>query len=394
MTASNVGQLGDVATFIRGITYKPADVRSDGDADAIACMRTKNIQADLDDDDLVLIPKALAKAEKILRHGDILVSSANSWNLVGKCSWVPDLPYTATFGGFTSVLRADPKKVHPRYLYRWFATERVQRLARSFGQQTTNISNLNHSRCLDLEIPLPPLDEQRRIAAILDKADAMRRKRKCALELLDGLTQSIFLEMFESAEGRYCELKDAVRPGTIITYGIVQAGPEVPGGVPYIRTGDIVGGAIRQSDLRRTAPEIAAKFGRSRVDAGDIVMSIRATVGTTAVVPKALAGANLTQGTARIAPGNEVTLEYMLSYLRSETTQRWISAQVKGATFLEITLGRLRELPFFIPPMELQAEFSRRVARAHQPLTTAREQYDHLSRLFSSLQHRAFTGQL
>ena len=48
-------------------------------------------------------------------------------------------------------------------------------------------------------MPLPPLDEQRRIAAILDKADALRRKRKRALELLDGLTQSIFLEMFGEA---------------------------------------------------------------------------------------------------------------------------------------------------------------------------------------------------
>ncbi|WP_051358712.1 MULTISPECIES: restriction endonuclease subunit S [unclassified Afipia] len=193
---SPVVRLGEVADFIRGVTYKPADVSIAADSNAIACMRTKNIQTDLEDDDLVFIPKSPIKIDKLLRAGDILVSSANSWNLVGKCCWVPDLPYQATFGGFTSVLRADPKRAFPRYLYHWFATDRTQQLARSFGQQTTNISNLNQGRCLELEIPLPPLPEQRRIAAILDKADDLRRKRKRALELLDGLTQSIFLEMF------------------------------------------------------------------------------------------------------------------------------------------------------------------------------------------------------
>jgi type I restriction enzyme S subunit len=245
-----------------------------------------------------------------------------------------------------------------------------------------------------VEIPLPPLDEQRRIAAILDKADGLRRKRRRALDLLDCLNQSIFLEMFGCRKDPVYELKDVVKKGTIVTYGIVQAGAEFPGGIPYIRTGDLVDGKIRIEGLKRTDPAIAARFSRSRVDAGDIVMSIRATVGTTAVVPTELEGANLTQGTARIAPGENVQLDYLLEYIRAQSTQRWIAAQVKGATFLEITLGRLRELPVAVPPLDLQNEFSTIVQKVRHGQACNVKQATLAETLFSSLQHRAFSGQL
>src|SRR5262249_3687403 len=112
------------------------------------------------------------------------------------CCWVPDLPWRATFGGFISVLRGDPEKLERRYLYHWFSSPRIQAIVRSFGQQTTNISNLNIDRCLQLPFPLPPLPDQRRIAAILAKADELRAKRRATLAQLDTLTRSIFRERF------------------------------------------------------------------------------------------------------------------------------------------------------------------------------------------------------
>ena len=106
--------------------------------------------------------------EQYLQESDILVSTANSWELVGKCSWVPRLSYTATAGGFISILRADSSKVCPRYLYYWFSSDPTQHYVRHCGRQTTNISNMSYERCLALKIPLPPLAEQKRIADILD----------------------------------------------------------------------------------------------------------------------------------------------------------------------------------------------------------------------------------
>ncbi|MDD5323131.1 MAG: restriction endonuclease subunit S [Methylococcales bacterium] len=189
-----------------------------------------------------------------------------------------------------------------------------------------------------IKIPLPPLPEQRRIAAILDQADALRAKRREALAQLDSLTQSIFIELFGDPKvlinsGQCKELADVVAPGRIVTYGIVQAGPEVENGVPYVRTGDIKNGEILEHQLARTSYEIASSYSRSAISAGDIVMSIRATVGTTALVMESLEGGNLTQGTARISPGPEVRCEYLLNYLRTDSVQAWIQSQEKGATF-------------------------------------------------------------
>ena len=190
-------RLGDHAKLIRGITFKPVDKCDPHDERTVVCMRTKNVQATLDASDLIAVPRNLVKnSEKMLSTGDILVSSANSWNLVGKCCQVPTLQYPSTAGAFISILRPKTEQLESSYLYRWFSSVEIQRRLRSFANQTTNISNLNHKKTLELQIPLPPLPEQKRIAGILDAADALRAKRRDALAQLDTLLQSTFLDMF------------------------------------------------------------------------------------------------------------------------------------------------------------------------------------------------------
>lgn len=263
----------------------------------------------------------------------------------------------------------------------------------------TTRGKLTQAGAAEIVVPVPPLPEQRRIAEILDRVDALRAKRRAALAQLDTLIQPIFLDMFgdpatNPKKWQVRQLQEVVEEGTIVTYGIVQAGDEFPGGVPYIRTGDIVDGEIATKGLRHTDPQIAARFDRSRVSAGDIVMSIRATVGTTALVPNEFDGANLTQGTARIAPGQWTDRLYLLSYLRASGTQHWISQQIKGATFREITLARLRELPVALPPLGLQHEFAHCCEATGRLRIAKCASLAELDALFASLQHRAFRGGL
>jgi len=250
-----------------------------------------------------------------------------------------------------------------------------------------------------LKIPLPPLAEQKRIAGILDAADALRAKRRESLAQLDTLIQSVFLDMFgdpvtNPMGWEVRELSEVVKAGTIVTYGIVQAGDEYPGGVPYVRTGDLVDGEIRLNGLRHTNPAIATKFERSRVLTGEIVMSIRATVGTTARVPSQLDGANLTQGTARISPGENTEPSFLLYFIRSQGSQAWLQRQVKGATFREITLKRLRRMPIHVPPLDLQRRFTAIVESIEQQKARQHAHLGELDTLFASLQSRAFRGDL
>lgn len=330
-----------------------------------------------------------------LAGGDIVFARTGA--TTGKSFLIRECPEDAVFASYLIRVRLG-KSALPSFVAHYFQT------AEYWAQISSNVRGVaqpgvNATTLKSLRVPLPPLEEQRRISAILDQAETLRTQRRTALALLDNLTQSLFLDMFgdpvANPKGWQArKLQDVVKQDTIVTYGIVQAGEEFPGGIPYIRTGDIVDGSIRLSGLRHTDPEIAAKFARSRVEENEIVMSIRATVGTTALVPVELSGANLTQGTARIAPGADVHFQYLLYFLRSDATQQWIERQVKGATFREITLGRLRELPVLVPPLHLQQTFATRIASIEALKATHRRALAALDALFAALQQRAFAGQL
>ena len=129
-----------------------------------------------------------------------------------------------------------------------------------------------------LEIPLPPLAEQRRIAEILDKADALRAKRRAALAQLDTLTQSIFLDMFGDPATNpkgwsITPLACLVRDDDTINYGVVQPGDDIEEGVPLIRVSDLVGGKVNRSGLKRIASSIEAAYKRSRLRGDEILIS-------------------------------------------------------------------------------------------------------------------------
>ena len=106
--------------------------------------------------------------------------------------------------------------------------------------------------------------------------------------------------------------------------------------------------------MMRTAPHIAESYRRSEVRAGDIVFAIRATVGKMRLVPEDLDGANLTQGTARIAPSEQAITPYLFWALQTQSVVDAIENVTKGSTFREITLGKLRTIPVPLPPLSEQ----------------------------------------
>lgn len=149
------------------------------------------------------------------------------------------------------------------------------------------------------------------------------------------------------------KLRELVPPEKPIVYGIVQAGPEHAGGVPYIKSAD-VGGRISVGKLARTAPEIAKKYSRSTVRPGDIIFSLRGNIGELSIVPEDLPEANLTQGTARISPNAMAHNGFVAFALRSRHVQKRIDTVAKGSTFREISLDQLRQLEISLPPVAEQ----------------------------------------
>lgn len=150
-------------------------------------------------------------------------------------------------------------------------------------------------------------------------------------------------------------LKRLVEPTRPITYGIVQAGPHIPGGIPYIRPIDMSGhSGVEVASLQATSKSIAAAYGRSALLPGDLVVSIGPSFGKTMVVPEELRGANLTQGTARVALRPEVQSSFVRWVLQSRNALNYWEASVGGATFRALNLGPLSETPIPVVPIDEQ----------------------------------------
>ncbi len=136
----------------------------------------------------------------------------------------------------------------------------------------------------------------------------------------------------------------------LITYGIVQPGPDIPTGVPFIQTKDLTSGVLDQRKMDRTSHEIHAAYSRSAVSSGDIVIGIRASVGMVAYVPPELHEANISRGVARISPTADIDGGFLYWALQSESVASNIHKEVKGSTYAEITLPALRGIEVSLPP--------------------------------------------
>jgi len=246
--------------------------------------------------------------------------------------------------------------------------------------------------------PLPPVAEQRRIAAILDKAHVLRAKRSVALAQLDTLTQSIFLEMFGdpilNPNGfSVRSLIQLVEPSRPISYGILMPGPHIESGVKYVRVVDMKGGAIDLSAIRRTSDEISRAYRRSLLKQGDLLMSIRGHVGRFAIVPKDLEGANITQDTARLAISGASPV-FVRECLRSPGVQRWMAKHTKGVAVRGINLSDVKLMPIIVPTNDQQRYFTNAATAVDLLREVEMAALQKANVLFASLQHRAFRGEL
>ena len=193
-----------------------------------------------------------------------------------------------------------------------------------------------------------PLTEQRHSESTPTGTTAELPTRAEAGELPTGWTRATIEELAE--------------PGVAVSYGIVKPGPEVPGGVPYVRQQDIVDGTVLIDQLAHTSTELAYKHQRTALQKGDVLLCIIRNL-RVAIVPPGLNGANITQGMVRIRPGNRVLAEYLMYYLSAPYMQRRMRAQYVGLAMPRINVRDARELSVDLPPLDEQHEIVNRVRR-------------------------------
>jgi len=362
-------------------------------------------------------PEDLSKC-KLVSKGDLVINSMNygigSYGLSelnGVCSPV------------YIVLRPRLDRIRARFAFRIFENRAFQTYAQSFGNGILeHRAAINWDILKSIHVGVPPLEEQEAILTFLDretgKIDALIAEQEKLLALLaekrqatishavtKGLNPDVPLKDSGVAwlgevpmHWELKQLKHVARQGTAITYGIVQAGPHVEGGIPYIKTSDMAGDSLPTEGYACTTPEIDQSYSRSKVAAGDLVIAIRATVGKCLPVPQELDGANLTQGTAKIAPGDSVTSGFLLVAIRANASQAYFDSMAKGATFKEITIDALRRTPLAIPPFDEQVAITQfveqKVGRLDALLLEAKRSIELLKERRSALIAAAVTGQI
>jgi type I restriction enzyme S subunit len=302
-------------------------------------------------------------------------------------------------GRGVAALRANPK-LESRFLWHWLDHTRPILSAKAKG---ATFKQVNRQDIKELEITLPPIAEQKRIAAILDKAEELRELRRQALRELDAIAQSIFTEMFgdpatNSKDWMKLPLTELCDPdgikcgpfGTQLNceeyqeYGVPLWGIKHVNANFGIKTHEFV------SEYK------AQNLSTYSLSAGDIVMTRKGTIGNCAVYPKHFESGIMHSDLLRVRTNelksNATFLSHQLHYSRDVEHQ--LSLIGGGAVMPGINVSKLKSITVVVPPLTLQQEFARRIESIEQLKTTHRESLTQLDALFASLQHRAFRGDL
>lgn len=330
---------------------------------------------------------------------DVLISIAGT---IGRASVVPDNAVEMNCNQAVAIVRTN-ERISNRYLLHWLSSQDARsQIARS--SVTGTISNLSLSQIAALKVPLPPLEEQRRIAAILDAADALRAKRRAALAKLDTLAQSIFVEMFGdpalevdrwpavSLED-FAALKDDIKCGPFGTQ-LLQS-EFVEEGVPLWGIKQVNKGFKIPTHEFVTAKK-ARELSSYSILPFDIVMTRKGTIGNCAVYPSSFPPGVMHSDLLRLRVDarrhNPIFIADQLRFNRSFIYQLTLISG--GAIMAGINVTRLKQLEAIAPPKALQDTYADRINAidsGHASLACSEAKLD---ALFVSLQHRAFRGEL
>jgi type I restriction enzyme S subunit len=265
------------------------------------------------------------------------------------------------------------------------------------------MKHINRKEFLEHKILLPSLQEQRRIAMILDKADAMRRKRKRTLNLLDSLAPSLFLEMFgdplTSSDWTFEALGQALlqvdsgwsptcldRPASVSEAGILKLSA-------------ITNSEYLEEQNKALPSQLSPKPAVEVCD-GDILFCRKNTkelVGASTYVWQTRPQLYMSDLIFRLVPdlkkANSIFLQAQLSLPSQRRKISDISGGAAGS-MPNVSKAKLRELPVMLPPLQLQEKFARTVRSNRALRVNCSRSWKDANLLFSSLQSRAFSGQL
>ena len=331
-----------------------------------------------------------AQSSRTVQEGEFLLSNSMSFGR----------PYILRTSGCIHdgwlVLRYDKKLLTEDYLYHVLGSDFVYAQFVKFAVGAV-VKNLNSEVVKQVSIPLPSLEEQRRIAAILDQVDALRAKRREALAQLDSLTQSIFIEMFgdpisNPKRWKTCRLDEVSKK---ITDGTHKTPIYKGSGVEFLSAKDLKNGRIKWGTEKFISEqEHLQLFQRCNPELGDVLLAKSGSLGAVAIIDREHQF-SLFESLCLIKYDRaQIDGRFLIGLLRNSSMLSHLLEKNKGIAIKHLHLVDVRSLELPLPPLLLQEQFACRIGAVEKLESSGLEAIEQIGILFTSLQHRAFRGEL
>ncbi len=310
---------------------------------------------------------------------------------IGACSI---LPFEAATNQACAALLPS-KKCDEIYLYYFLKSFQDELIKMGVGGAQPNISS---GKIKQIAIPLPPLDTQKKIAAILDAADAYRQKTKTLIDKYDQLAQSLFLDMFGDPVKNPKGIK-IVRLGDVttkITDGVHAKPDYTESGVPFISVKDVTTGTLKFDDCKFISKTDHEKFTkRTTPEYLDILYTkVGATYGRPAIIDTKNEF-SIYVSVALIKPDHSKINAYFLKdALANPAVKRQADKSIKGIGVPDLHLNMIKEFLIPLPDFSLQKQFADRIEAIEVQKQQAQASLQKAEDLFNSLLQRAFKGEL
>jgi len=333
--------------------------------------------------------KALSRSQ--ILPGDILLSIAGT---IGRAGIVPDNSPELNCNQAVAIVRTNGKVFRP-FLRHWLESLDAQKQMRG-AMVTGTISNLSLTQVGNLQIPLPPMEEQQQIADILDRAEALRAKRKTALAQLDEITQSIFIEMFgdpvkNPKNWNLIKVQDVMSQ--------IEAGWSANGEYRPREENAVTQGVFLPEECKVINNDIEFKKVVTP-EKGDVLFSRANTlelVGASCLIRENYPYLLLPDKLWKIRVNEEkICPEYFKFVLSYPTVRHEISKLSTGTSgsMYNISMEKFRQIDITVPPIEIQKKFSIIIGKIDKIRKSHQQSLLELNNLFDSLSHAAFTGKL
>ncbi len=300
-----------------------------------------------------------------------------------------------------ALMKAEPKNtaiLNKEYLYYFLRNQKLFDYVVFNSERTAGQDGVKKELLETYKIPLPPLEEQKRIAAILDKADAIRRKRREAIALTEELLRSTFLDMFGDPVtnpkgwdlGKLSDMCKKISDGTH------HSPPVVSEGIPYITAKHLkkYGLDFHSNPWFIAETEHKKIYARCNPEKGDVLyIKDGATTGIAAINNYNFEFSMLSS-LALLKVGESLTSEYLCDWLNSENVKRENLTKIAGAAITRLTLTKIKNFQIPVPPLNIQnkyKEFRQKISKFKSNIYADNNISDDL---FNSLLQKAFRGEL